>query len=326
MVGVPGGTPGPLPLTICASSAGGNVPLGNYTGSLKITDSFNQTVTVPVTLIVTSSVGSEIAIFRSNNPGSGGPAQFAFDVNGNIKFDPGIDTFRQFGLDGDIPVAGDWDGTGVVRIGVYRPSMGAWYLDLNNNGTWDGVSGGDGVYFFGLPGDMPVVGDWSGNGVAKFGVFRCPAVGQPGVCTWILDYAGKKAYDPSTAVMLSYGLPGDLPVVGNWTGNGTADQVGVFRCPASGQGVCTWIVNSTGTGFYSSSDAKYQYGLPGDRPIVGNWGGSGRKRIGVWRQGLVVLNVSGSNTFGYNDQIGSFGLPGDQVVVGSWSGPITNFP
>jgi hypothetical protein len=284
-------------------------------------------VTVPISVVVSSNIGSEIAIMRSNTPGSGGPAQFAFDVNGNFKFDAGIDTFRSFGLDGDIPVAGDWDGTGVVRIGVYRPSLGAWFLDLNNNGVWDGTSGGDGIFYFGLPGDVPVVGDWSGNGVSKFGVFRCPAVGQPGVCSWILDYAGKKAYDPATAVTLSYGLPGDIPVVGNWSGAQTGPtQIGVFRCPANGQGVCTWIVNSTGSGSYSTADQKYQYGLPGDYPIVGAWNG-GTRRIGVWRQGLVILNVSGSNSFGITDQLGSFGVAGDKVVIGAWTGPsITNFP
>jgi len=31
----------------------------------------------------------------------------------------------------DFPVVGDWSGTGEVRIGVFRPSTGEWFLDKN---------------------------------------------------------------------------------------------------------------------------------------------------------------------------------------------------
>jgi hypothetical protein len=313
-------------LAVCATALNNaNASAGSYSGSVVITDQFNNTTTIPVVVAISSTNEGEIGVFRSITPGSGGPALFALDVNGNYKYDSGIDKFRQFGLDGDYPVAGDWTGSGVSRIGVFRPAQGAWFLDLNNNGTWDGVSGGDGVFSFGLPGDIPVVGDWNGNGIAKFGVFRCPS---SGVCTFVLDYAGKQAFDPSTAQFLSYGLPGDYPVANNWNGViGGADEIGVFRCPKVGQpGVCTWYVNSTGTGFYSSSDMQYTYGLPGDLPIVGNWNGTGRKRIGVFRSGTVILNVSGSNVYDYTDQITSFGLPGDKPVFGNWSGPLATNP
>ena len=45
-----------------------------------------------------------------------------------------------FGMSGDIPVTGDWTGNGVSKIGVFRPSTGEWFLDLNGNGKWDGSS------------------------------------------------------------------------------------------------------------------------------------------------------------------------------------------
>ena len=65
-----------------------------------------------------------------------------------------------FGAAGDIPIVGDWTGTGSVRIGVYRPSTGEWFLDLNGNGKLD-ACGIDACFGpFGQPGDLPVVGKW----------------------------------------------------------------------------------------------------------------------------------------------------------------------
>src|ERR1039458_7586214 len=56
-------------------------------------------------------------------------------------------------------VAGDWTGSGVVRIGVFR--QGAWYFDLNNDGAFEA---NEGPFYFGLPGDTAIVGDWTGSG------------------------------------------------------------------------------------------------------------------------------------------------------------------
>jgi len=53
---------------------------------------------------------------------------------------------------------GDGDGTGIMRIGVFR--NGLWYLDINGNDAWDGS---DATIPFGVPGDIPVVGNWNGS-------------------------------------------------------------------------------------------------------------------------------------------------------------------
>jgi hypothetical protein len=66
--------------------------------------------------------------------------------------------------------------------------------------------------------------------------------------------------------------------------------------------------------------------VTGDIPIVGNWFGTGRKRIGVFRGGQIILNQTGTNTFVLGIDFGStglasFGLPGDLPVVGFWTLP-----
>src|ERR1035437_6153992 len=253
-------------------------------------------------------MSSSIAVFRA----SGGMGVWYLD-NGNNVYDAG-DKFRSFGLAGDQAVAGDWTGNGQTRLGVFR--NGVWYLDLNNNGQWDGVAGGDGIFAFGLPGDIAVVGDWNGDGRTKLGIFRCPTSGGGG-CTWVLDMAGVFAYDPAPPRGFSYGLPGDRPVVNNWNGMSNVDQIGVYRAMPNGLGL--WIVDSNGSGGWDASDAMYWYGLAQDIPVVGNWNSSARKRIGVFRNGVWILDTNGNNAYDATDAVGSFGLPGDQPVVGNWS-------
>jgi len=128
-----------------------------------------------------------------------------FDANGNGAWNPGIDTvYPSFGLAGDLPVTGDWNGDGTLEIGVYN--NGAWSLDANGNGALDA---GDTLYAgFGLAGDLPVAGDWDGDGTFEIGVFRNGR--------WYLDANGNGAWDPGTDTLYtSFGLAGDIPVTGN---------------------------------------------------------------------------------------------------------------
>jgi hypothetical protein len=112
-----------------------------------------------------------------------------FFDNGNGVFDDcTIDTcLGPFGglLPGrvltDFPLVGDWLGDGIARIGIFR--FGSWFLD-NGNKVWDGC--GDFPAqdrclgpFGGLGGDMPVVGDWIGDGIARIGIYRSGS--------WFLD-------------------------------------------------------------------------------------------------------------------------------------------
>ena len=348
-------------LTIPASIT---IPPGAVSGtftSIAGTVSATQTATLTVSLngfsvtntLTVEPLSSRIGIFRPSAPVGGALGFFTLDSNGNYTFDV-TDKTRQFGLAGDYPVAGDWDGNGTIKLGVFRcPAPGAgvctWYLDDNNNGVWDGTFGGDVAFQFGLPGDIPVVGDWTGTGVSKVGVMRCPAAGQPGVCTWILDAQNLRAPNGNFLVS-SYGLAGDLPAVGNWAGVGGSkpiDNIGVFRNgqwilnssgvggskPIDNIGVFRngqWILNSSGSGFWTPTDTQYSYGMPGDVPVTGNWLGSATKRIGVFRcptgaPGSAmcqwILNTNGSGSFSATDLITSYGLVGDKPVVGFWTIP-----
>jgi hypothetical protein len=84
------------------------------------------------------------------------------DYNGNGLWDGcAVDKcLSNFGHMHDLPVAGDWDGTGKAMIGVFRPSTGEWFLDKNGNGQLDGCGVDTCISSFGRSGDLPVVGKW----------------------------------------------------------------------------------------------------------------------------------------------------------------------
>jgi len=100
---------------------------------------------------------TQLGLFR---PSTG---QWFLDYNGNHTWN-GCTKDRclsSFGTAADLPVSGDWNGTGTSKIGVFRPSTGEWFLDFNGNGQWDGC----GIDLCGTnpghqAGDIPVVGKW----------------------------------------------------------------------------------------------------------------------------------------------------------------------
>ena len=210
-----------------------------------------------------------------------------------------VTTSLSYGQAGDIPVAGDWTGAGVKRIGVFR--SGLWILDTNGNGVLDS---GDKVVSFGQAGDIPVVGDWNGTGAIKLGLFRSGS--------FILDLSGHLS-GIATGVAdanFTYGQATDIPVVGDWNNTGYT-KVGVFRNGS-------WLVDYNGDRQFTSLDKTYTYGQAGDIPVTGFWDSAGLIRIGVYRNGTWILNFSGTNvlgTIGQTDLSIPFGAAGQTPVV-----------
>jgi PKD repeat protein len=186
------------------------------------------------------------------------------------------------------------------KVGVFRNSSGYgyWYLDYNNDGVIDKE------FQFGSTADIPVVGDWDGNGTSDAGVFRPPSG------YWYLD-TNKNS---SVEYTFPFGKSGDIPVVGDWDGDGISD-IGVFR-PPSGY----WYLD---TNKNSSVEYTFPFGKSGDIPVVGDWDGNGTSDAGIFRpsSGFWYLDTNKNSSVEYTFP---FGKSGDIPVVGDWNGDGTS--
>jgi hypothetical protein len=169
-----------------------------------------------------------------------------------------------------------------LQIGAVDPTSGTWYLN---------VPGGVASFPYGLPGWIPVTGDWTGAGHTQIGSV------DPSTETWHLNTV-------NGVVSFPYGLPGWIPITGDWSGTGQT-QIGAVD-PATE----TWYLNT------ASGVVSFPFGLPSWIPVTGDWTGTGKTEIGVVNPatGMWYLNTpSGLVSFAY-------GLPGWKPVTGDWSG------
>ncbi len=185
--------------------------------------------------------------------------------------------FGETGIEA-IPIAGDWNGDGKAKIGLFR--CGMWYLDLNGNGRWDGEPE-DAKYLFGNCTDIPVAGDWDGDGKKEIGLYR------EGNWYLLLYYQRNSKSKGTITKLISFGQPGDRPITGDWDGDGRT-EIGVFR-----EG--TWYLDFDGdTTWHPDSDKEFKFGEPNDTPVVGDWNKDGKDEIGVFRKGVWYLDYNGN--------------------------------
>jgi hypothetical protein len=232
------------------------------------------------------------------------------DSNNNGTWNPGVDALATFGTAGDMPVTGDWSGAGVSRFGTYNG--GLWNIDYNGNGVFDGAPA-DRTYYFGFGGAIPVSGDWNGSGTFKIGVY------DPTTMLWFLDANGNGVWDGSPADQSSYfGIPGALPVVGDWSGSGVT-RIGMYD-PST----ALWYLDVNGNGVWDGppADQLLFFGIPGALPVAGDWSGSGASRIGMYdpAAALWYLDYNGNGTWDGTpaDRIYNFGFGGAIAVTGNW--------
>ena len=222
------------------------------------------------------------------------------DANGNGVWD-NADLWLKLGAKHDLPIVGDWDGDGKSDVGIFGPSWeedpralaaepglpdpentkrsapknvppqphqstdGDRTLKRTRNGRMrsDLI---DHVFRFGVAGDVPLAGDWNGDGIQTIGLFSGG--------TWYLDTNGDGSFGEGDKVV-DYGLSSDIPIVGDFDGDGRT-ELGVYR-----RG--TWYIDRDHSGQLEPHDRAYDLGSVDDQPVVGDWDGDGRDEPALYR-------------------------------------------
>ncbi len=65
---------------------------------------------------------------------------------------------------------------------------------------------------------------------------------------------------------------------------------------------------------------KFQFGMAGATPVVGDWDGSGTSKIGAFLDGVWFLDLNGNGVWDEGDLWVKLGDKGDQPVAGDWNG------
>ena len=146
-------------------------------------------------------------------------------------------------------------GTGHT-VGLVDPAMGEWHL-------YDDAGKELTSFFFGNPGDFPIVGDWDCDGEESPGMYR-----QSDGFVYLRNSNSQGVAD----IKFFFGDPGDVPLAGDFNGDG-CDTVSIYR-PAQSK---VFIINELGenNGGLGEAEFSYFFGNPGDKPFVGDFNGNG---------------------------------------------------
>ncbi|QIK76362.1 peptidoglycan DD-metalloendopeptidase family protein [Nocardioides piscis] len=114
--------------------------------------------------------------------------------------------------------------------------------------------------------DVPIAGDFTGDGAAEVAVFR-----RAPQSTFVLNH-------PAGAQVVRFGSATDEPLIGDWDGNGVAD-LGLRRPKAS-----KFLLRG------AAGVVKVRYGVRSDRALVGDWDGNGIDEVGVHRPSTATFH------------------------------------
>jgi hypothetical protein len=187
------------------------------------------------------------------------------------------------------------DGVGVVDQG-----SGLWTLRRPDGSTFS--------FFYGNPGDVPIMGDWNCDGISTPGLYR-----QSDGFVYLRNSNTQGIAD----IRFFFGNPGDLPMAGDFNGDG-CDTVSIYRASEA-----RWyVINALGAndGGLGPADFSYLFGDQGDVPVVGDWNNDGIDTPGLRRFSNGFVYIRNSNTQGNADQSWFYGDNADHVFTGDFDG------
>jgi hypothetical protein len=199
-------------------------------------------------------------------------------------------TTQTWGISGDTPVPGDYDGDGKTDFSIFRPSTNTWWILKSSNGTYYSVT-------FGVTNDKVAQADYDGDGQTDLAVFR------PSNGTWYITQSSN-----SQTLQQQFGLSTDTPAPADFDGDGRAD-IAVWR--------------DSNTTFYSINSsngvlATNSLGLSGDKPVSSDYDGDGRADYALFRDSTATWYIRQSSNSSIQ-QI-QWGISGDKLVQNDYDG------
>ena len=188
-------------------------------------------------------------------------------------------------------------------IGIFRSSGNQrnWYFDFDMDGKTDKNLS------WARPGDIPITGDFNGDGRADIAVFRTAGNRRD----WYFDFGANGSEDKR----ISWGRPGDIPIAADFNGDGQTD-IAIFRTTNAAR---AWYFDYNLDG-RTDNDIP-SWGRPGDIPIAGDFNGDGRGDIAVFRSSGNQRNwYFDFSANGSEDKRISWGRPSDIPIAGDFNG------
>lgn len=180
-----------------------------------------------------------------------------------------------------------------AALALWRKSTGYWYILTSAEGEIQKAID----FEWGFSGDKEVIGDFDGDGMTDFCVFR------PLSTTWYFMYSSDDSFH---AVFWGHGT--DKPVAADYDGDGKSD-IAAWR--SSDQ---SWHIRR------SSDNVTYSvpFGNATDKPAPADYDGDGKADISNWRGSSHTFYTILSSTGAY--QYAEFGSDGDLPVSGDYDG------
>ena len=172
-----------------------------------------------------------------------------------------------------------------AQVAFFDPAAGKWSMD------------GIGEFYYGVPGDSPLLCDWDGDGTDTVGLYRSE--------TGFLYLRQHNSFGVAD-ISIFFGIPEDLPVCGDWDGDGV-DTIGVYR-PST---ATFYLRNSNQMGF---AERQFVFGPGYGVPVAGDFNGDGKDTVGLWMPATsrYLLSLGNTSTISLD---GYQGRAGDRVVV-----------
>ena len=190
---------------------------------------------------------TDFAVYREG-PSAGNPSTWYYRTTSG-----GPVTYVPWGVNGDFPAPGDYDGDGSADFVIQRNNGGGQAAFWRNLTT-----AADDVVIFGTPTDVIVPGDYDGDGKTDIAVTR----GIGGLINWYYEPSGTAGVTVEQFVFGNSAT--DFRIQGDWDGDGKTDA-GIWR-PSATPGASAFWTRSTQTGAVGS----VPFGQNGDYP-VNNW-------------------------------------------------------